>query len=91
MTRAVESSRGADEKLAPWLMKVTVHLCADAHRERVREQRRWDRVPVHVVVPVDERVCDQAEAQWLAGGSRVCRSGRPVRCGCGRRTSLSGR
>lgn len=67
MTRAVESSGIDDDKLAPWLMRVTVRLCADIHRERVREQRRWFRLsaPAEAVSP-DERICDQAEAAWVA-------------------------
>jgi RNA polymerase sigma factor (sigma-70 family) len=68
MTRAIESCRADDEGLAPWLMRVTVRLCVDTHRERVREQRRWVRLPVPAeVVPFDDRLCDRAEAAWAAG------------------------
>ncbi|MER5179707.1 sigma-70 family RNA polymerase sigma factor [Streptomyces sp. NPDC002896] len=67
MVRAAESYRGDAEGLAPWLMRVTVRLCADTHRQRVREHRRWSRLPVSLdPASFDERVCDQAEAAWAA-------------------------
>ncbi|MGW1026615.1 sigma-70 family RNA polymerase sigma factor [Streptomyces sp. NPDC002577] len=67
MIRAVESYRGDTEGLAPWLMRVTVRLCADTHRQRIREHRRWSRLPVALdLASFDERVCDRAEAAWAA-------------------------
>ncbi|MFI5689887.1 sigma-70 family RNA polymerase sigma factor [Streptomyces sp. NPDC051636] len=68
MTRAIESCQADNEGIAPWLMRVTVRLCVDTHRERGREQRRWVRLPAPAeAVPFDERICDQAEAVWSAG------------------------
>ncbi|MBC9725221.1 RNA polymerase sigma factor [Streptomyces sp. TRM68367] len=67
MVRAMEGRRIDDARLGAWLMSVTLRLCVDSHRDRVREQRRWARTSVSVpAVGVDEHVCDRAEAVWAA-------------------------
>lgn len=68
MLRAVQQPHLDHERLGAWLTTVTMRLCVDRHRQVSREAE------VHTSptllapgpVPVDEAVCDRAEAQWLA-------------------------
>ncbi|MCQ4084041.1 sigma-70 family RNA polymerase sigma factor [Streptomyces sp. RB6PN25] len=68
MLRAAEHPNVDDERLGAWLTTVTMRLCVDRHRQ----VRRDDAVHSRSVlapsgpVPVDEVVCDRAEAKWLA-------------------------
>ncbi|WP_426568235.1 sigma-70 family RNA polymerase sigma factor [Streptomyces canus] len=68
MLRAAERPDLDDERLAAWLTTVTMRLCVDRHRQVSREAE-VHRSPTLVEpgpVPVDEVVCDRAEARWLA-------------------------
>ncbi|MFF8971344.1 sigma-70 family RNA polymerase sigma factor [Streptomyces sp. NPDC014995] len=68
MLRAAERPDLDDERLAAWLTTVTMRLCVDRHRQVSREAE-VHRSPTLVEpgpVPVDEVVCDRAEAKWLA-------------------------
>ncbi len=72
MLRAVESPNVDDERLGAWLTAVTIRLCVDRHRRLTREaevHRRAAPVPLGRA-PVEEAVCDRAEAAWLARRSR---------------------
>lgn len=63
------ASRGlAEGEAGPWLTRVVVNLCVDLARERARQPARLAYALRHqaAVEPVDERVCDRAEASWLA-------------------------
>ena len=68
MLRAAERLDLDDERLGAWLTTVTMRLCVDRYRQVNREAE------VHVSptliapgpVPVEEAVCDRAEAKWLA-------------------------
>lgn len=65
--RAVQS-RGIDPaRLGSWMTSVTVRLCIDRHRQLARlTTEPTEQSDVRVQVPVDEHVCDQAEAAWVA-------------------------
>jgi RNA polymerase sigma factor (sigma-70 family) len=68
MLRAAERPDLDDERLAAWLTTVTMRLCVDRHRQVSREAE-VHRSPVLVApgpAPVEEVVCDRAEAKWLA-------------------------
>lgn len=68
MLRAAERPDLDDERLAAWLTTVTMRLCVDRHRQVSREAEVHTS-PTLVApgpVPVDEAVCDRAEARWLA-------------------------
>lgn len=68
MLRAAERPDLDDERLAAWLTTVTMRLCVDRHRQVSREAE-VHRSPTLVgpgPVPVEEVVCDRAEARWLA-------------------------
>ncbi|MES4891745.1 sigma-70 family RNA polymerase sigma factor [Streptomyces sp. NPDC096012] len=71
MLRAAERPGLDDERLAAWLTTVTMRLCVDRYRQVNREAEVGSR-PTLVApgpVPVEEAVCDRAEAKWLAGRS----------------------
>ncbi|MET9434109.1 sigma-70 family RNA polymerase sigma factor [Streptomyces sp. NPDC006551] len=57
-----------DPRLGAWLTTVTMRLCVDRYRQvnREAEVRRIPRLVAPGPVPVDEAVCDRAEAKWLA-------------------------
>lgn len=61
-----------DPRLGAWLTTVTMRLCVDRYRQvnREAEVRRIPRLVAPGPVPVDEAVCDRAEAKWLAFRSR---------------------
>ncbi|MGW4454371.1 RNA polymerase sigma factor, partial [Streptomyces sp. NPDC004599] len=68
MLRAAERPDLDDERLGAWLTTVTMRLCIDRHRQVNREAEVGSR-PTLVApgpVPVEEAVCDRAEAKWLA-------------------------
>ncbi|MEV3992553.1 sigma-70 family RNA polymerase sigma factor [Streptomyces sp. NPDC049837] len=68
MLRAAEQPHLDDERLGAWLTTVTMRLCVDRHRQVHREAdpgRAAALVPPGPA-PVDELVCDRAEAKWLA-------------------------
>lgn len=56
------------DRLPAWLTTVTVRLCADVARDAARERRRWMRADMETTAEsCEQRVCDRAEATWLAG------------------------
>lgn len=68
MLRAAERPDLDDERLGAWLTTVTMRLCVDRHRQVNREAEVGSR-PTLVApgpVPVEDAVCDRAEAKWLA-------------------------
>ncbi|MFF8841620.1 sigma-70 family RNA polymerase sigma factor [Streptomyces sp. NPDC015127] len=68
MLRAAEQPHLDDERLGAWLTTVTMRLCVDRHRQVSREAEVRTSPTLHPPrpVPVDEAVCDRAEARWLA-------------------------
>ncbi|MER6473977.1 RNA polymerase sigma factor [Streptomyces collinus] len=77
MLRAAERPHLDDERLGAWLTTVTMRLCVDRYRQVNREVEVGSR-PTLVApgpVPVEEAVCDRAEAKWLA----VCSGELPAR------------
>jgi RNA polymerase sigma factor (sigma-70 family) len=68
LLRAVENPHLDDERIGAWLTTVVVRLCADRHRQVDREARAGSRgaLASPEPVPVEEVVCDRAEANWLA-------------------------
>ncbi|MFF3916074.1 RNA polymerase sigma factor [Streptomyces sp. NPDC001852] len=68
MLRAAERPDLDDERLGAWLTTVTMRLCVDRYRQ-VNREAEVGRRPTLVApgpVPVEEAVCDRAEARWLA-------------------------
>ncbi|WP_210571740.1 RNA polymerase sigma factor [Streptomyces sp. GESEQ-4] len=68
MLRAAERPDLDDERLAAWLTTVTIRLCVDRYRQvsREAEVRKSPTLIAPGPVPVEEAVCDRAEARWLA-------------------------
>ncbi|MER7666376.1 sigma-70 family RNA polymerase sigma factor [Streptomyces sp. NPDC096193] len=68
MLRAAEHPELDDERLGAWLTTVTMRLCVDRHRQVHREDQVRSSPRLHPPgpVPVEEAVCDRAEANWLA-------------------------
>ncbi|TVZ92351.1 RNA polymerase sigma factor [Streptomyces sp. BK340] len=68
MLRAAERPELDDERLGAWLTTVTMRLCVDRHRQVHRESEVSGSPTLHAPgpVPVDEAVCDRAEAKWVA-------------------------
>ncbi|MFI7409995.1 sigma-70 family RNA polymerase sigma factor [Streptomyces sp. NPDC049627] len=68
MLRAAERPDLDDERLAAWLTTVTMRLCVDRYRQVNREAavRTSPTLIAPGPVPVEEAVCDRAEAKWLA-------------------------
>ncbi|WP_369258339.1 RNA polymerase sigma factor [Streptomyces sp. R35] len=68
MLRAAERPDLDDERLGGWLTTVTMRLCVDRYRQvnREAEVHRSPTLAAPGPVPVDEAVCDRAEAKWLA-------------------------
>ncbi|MFC9508395.1 sigma-70 family RNA polymerase sigma factor [Streptomyces sp. NPDC057002] len=68
MLRAAERPGLDDERLAAWLTTVTMRLCVDRYRQvnREAEVRTSPTLIAPGPVPVEEAVCDRAEAKWLA-------------------------
>ncbi|MFJ8532793.1 sigma-70 family RNA polymerase sigma factor [Streptomyces sp. NPDC093591] len=68
MLRAAERPDLDDERLAAWLTTVTMRLCVDRYRQ-VNREAVVHTSPTLITpgpVPVEEAVCDRAEAKWLA-------------------------
>ncbi|WP_241266574.1 RNA polymerase sigma factor [Streptomyces scabichelini] len=68
MLRAAERPDLDDERLAAWLTTVTMRLCVDRHRQ-VNREAEVRTSPILIApgpIPVEEAVCDRAEAKWLA-------------------------
>jgi RNA polymerase sigma factor (sigma-70 family) len=72
MLRAAEHPDVQDERLGAWLTTVTMRLCVDRHRQMRRDDAVRSRTAIapSAPVPVDEAVCDRAEAEWLADCSK---------------------
>lgn len=68
MLRAAERPDLDDERLGAWLTTVTMRLCVDRYRQvnRETEVRSSPMLVASGPVPVEEAVCDRAEARWLA-------------------------
>ncbi|MGW7367189.1 RNA polymerase sigma factor [Streptomyces sp. NPDC054841] len=68
MLRAAENPHLDDERLGAWLTTVTMRLCVDRYRQvnREAEVRSSPTLITPGPAPVDEVVCDRAEAKWLA-------------------------
>ncbi|POX43943.1 RNA polymerase subunit sigma, partial [Streptomyces sp. Ru71] len=68
MLRAAERPDLDDERLGAWLTTVTMRLCVDRYRQvnREAEVRTSPTLMAPGPVPVEEAVCDRAEARWLA-------------------------
>ncbi|TLQ42925.1 RNA polymerase sigma factor [Streptomyces marianii] len=68
MLRAAENPHLDDERLGAWLTTVTMRLCVDRHRQvsREAEVNSSPRLVAPRPAPLDEVVCDRAEARWLA-------------------------
>ncbi|MFJ1971177.1 sigma-70 family RNA polymerase sigma factor [Streptomyces sp. NPDC087903] len=68
MLRAAERPDLDDERLGAWLTTVTMRLCVDRYRQvnREAEVRTSPTLVALGPVPVEEAVCDRAEAKWLA-------------------------
>ncbi|MCW7944652.1 RNA polymerase sigma factor [Streptomyces hygroscopicus] len=68
MLRAAERPDLDDERLGAWLTTVTMRLCVDRYRQvnREAEVRTSPTLSAPGPVPVEEVVCDRAEARWLA-------------------------
>lgn len=68
MLRAAERPDLDDERLAAWLTTVTMRICVDRYRQVNRETqvRTSPTLVAPGPVPVEEAVCDRAEAKWLA-------------------------
>ncbi|MGW7356063.1 sigma-70 family RNA polymerase sigma factor [Streptomyces sp. NPDC054802] len=71
MVRAAENANVDDARLGAWLTSVTIRLCVDRFRQINREAEVHTRSARAAAGPatVEEAVCDQAEAKWLAGRS----------------------
>jgi len=71
MVRAAENANVDDARLGAWLTSVTTRLCVDRFRQINREAEVHTRAARTAAAPatVEEAVCDQAEAKWLAGRS----------------------
>ncbi|WP_406446357.1 sigma-70 family RNA polymerase sigma factor [Streptomyces sp. NBC_01613] len=68
MLRAAERPDLDDERIGAWLTTVTMRLCVDRYRQvnREAEVRSSPTLVAPGPVPVEEAVCDRAEAKWLA-------------------------
>jgi RNA polymerase sigma factor (sigma-70 family) len=83
MVRAAERTNVDDDRLGAWLTSVTMRLCVDRFRQVNREAevhaRSVQTDPGRVTV--EEALCDQAEAKWLAarGGDLPARQAEALR------------
>ncbi|MGW2558643.1 sigma-70 family RNA polymerase sigma factor [Streptomyces sp. NPDC001514] len=68
MLRAAENPHLDDERLGAWLTTVTMRLCVDRYRQfhREAEVRSSPTLITPGPAPVEDVVCDRAEANWLA-------------------------
>ena len=92
MLRAVENRHVDGDRLGAWLTTVTMRLCVDRYRQVNREAEVRSRSTLAPgPIPVDEVVCDRAEAKWLARRAWSFPPGRRRHCGSSRRTWMSDR
>ncbi|MEU0127372.1 sigma-70 family RNA polymerase sigma factor [Streptomyces sp. NPDC006289] len=71
MVRAVEDPDVQYGRVRSWLRRATVRACADRHRQVAHDRelsKSLSTAPAEPS-PVEEAVCDRAEARWLAGRS----------------------
>jgi DNA-directed RNA polymerase specialized sigma24 family protein len=71
MIRAVEDQGVQYGRLRSWLRLATIRACADRHRQVARDSELSKSLAVAPAepFPVEEVVCDRAEARWLADRS----------------------
>ncbi|MFF8275695.1 RNA polymerase sigma factor [Streptomyces lateritius] len=72
MLRGAQNTHLDEARLGAWLTTVTMRLCVDRHRQ-VRREAEVGSAPKLMApgpVPVEEVVCDRAEARWVAYRSR---------------------
>ncbi|MFF8605798.1 RNA polymerase sigma factor [Streptomyces sp. NPDC015346] len=72
MLRGAQNAHLDEARLGAWLTTVTMRLCVDRHRQ-VRREAEVGSTPKLMApgpVPVEEIVCDRAEASWVAYRSR---------------------
>ncbi|MER7521290.1 sigma-70 family RNA polymerase sigma factor [Streptomyces sp. NPDC126499] len=72
MLRGAQNPRLDEARLGAWLTTVTMRLCVDRYRQVRREAEVGSapRLAAPGPVPVEEAVCDRAEARWVAYRSR---------------------
>lgn len=72
MLRGAQNKHLDDARLGAWLTTVTMRLCVDRYRQVHREAQvsGAPKLTAPGPVPVEEAVCDRAEARWLAYRSR---------------------
>lgn len=68
MLRCVEYVDLDEDRLGAFLTSTTMRLCADGHRERIRQVQIGQRLAVRTgrEADVEDAVCERAEAQWVA-------------------------
>jgi RNA polymerase sigma factor (sigma-70 family) len=67
MLRAAERTHIDGDRMGAWLTTVTVRLCVDRHRQLNRTDALTSSVQTASgEMSVEEALCDQAEAKWLA-------------------------
>lgn len=71
MIRAVEDPGVEYGRVRSWLRLATLRACADRHRQVARDSELGESLSAASVgpSPVEEAVCDRAEARWLAARS----------------------
>lgn len=72
MLRGAQNTHLDDARLGAWLTTVTMRLCVDRYRQVHREAEVGSapKLTAPGPVPVEEAVCDRAEARWVAFRSR---------------------
>ncbi|WP_051338050.1 RNA polymerase sigma factor [Streptomyces flavidovirens] len=72
MLRGAQNAHLDDARMGAWLTTVTMRLCVDRYRQVNREAQvcGTPKLTAPGPVPVEEAVCDRAEARWLAYRSR---------------------
>ncbi|MCC9739640.1 RNA polymerase sigma factor [Streptomyces sp. MNU89] len=68
MLRGAQNAHLDDARMGAWLTTVTMRLCVDRYRQVHREAQvsGTRTLTAPGPVPVEEAVCDRAEAKWLA-------------------------
>jgi RNA polymerase sigma factor (sigma-70 family) len=72
MLRGAQNAHLDESRLGAWLTTVTMRLCVDRYRQVHREAEVGSapKLTAPGPVPVEEVVCDRAEARWVAYRSR---------------------
>ncbi|WP_329113400.1 RNA polymerase sigma factor [Streptomyces sp. NBC_01353] len=72
MLRGAQNTHLDEARLGAWLTTVTMRLCVDRYRQVHREAEVGSapKLTPPGPVPVEEAVCDRAEARWVAYRSR---------------------